>query len=174
MLRSQPNAVVPALCAQLRARQRQHVLGARERERAEQQVHLLPETATRHEREPFAALRELVGELHHDAAPERLPDECRPIVTQRDEEVAQAARERTERVVAARLGRPAVPRQIRRDDREPLGEARQHVAPGRRAPGHAVHEQQDGTGARLAVRHRVAVDRDGAEIQTRWLHATAR
>ena len=170
MLRSQPNAVVPALCAQLRARQRQHVLGARKRERAEQQVHLLAETAARHECEPFAALGELVGELHRDAAAERLPDERRPLVPQRDEEVAQAARERAERVVAARLRRSAVPRQIGSDDREPLGERRQHVAPRRRASGHAVHEQQDGPGARLAVRHRVAVDRDGAEIQTRWRH----
>ena len=53
---------------------------------------LAAEAAAVHEHEPLAALGELVGELHHDAAAERVPDERRALVAERDHQVADAAR----------------------------------------------------------------------------------
>ncbi len=93
--------------------QRQHELGARQRRGAQQQAHLAAEPAAVDQHEPLAPLGELVGELHRDAAAERVPDEGRAVVAERDEQVAHGARVRAERVVAARLGRAAVAEQVR-------------------------------------------------------------
>src|SRR5262249_53989463 len=62
-----------------------------------------PEPAARDEHEPFAALGELVGELHRDAAAERVPDDARPLVPEGAEEIAHAAGIRAEGVVAPGL-----------------------------------------------------------------------
>ena len=50
--------------------QGQHDLGARQRRRAEQEVHLAADAAARHEHEPLRERRVLVGELHRHAAAE--------------------------------------------------------------------------------------------------------
>ena len=77
-------------------------------------MHLAPEAAARHEDEALAALGELVGELHRDPAAERVADDRRPVVAERDHRVADGARVGAERVVAARLGRLAVAQQVGR------------------------------------------------------------
>jgi hypothetical protein len=48
---------------------------ARSALRAQQQVDLAAEPAARRQHEPLGALRELVGQLHRDAAAERVPDD---------------------------------------------------------------------------------------------------
>ena len=50
------------------------------------------EAAARHEHEPLASLRELVAELHHHAAAERMPHERRALVAEGDHEIANATR----------------------------------------------------------------------------------
>ena len=80
-------------------------------------MHLAPEAAAGDEREALAALRELVGELHRDAAAERVADDGRLLVAEGEADVAQAAGERAERVVAARLRRLAVAEQVGGEDR---------------------------------------------------------
>ena len=52
----------------------QHVVGARQRGGAQDEVHLAAEPAAGDEHEALRALGELVGELHRDAAAERVPD----------------------------------------------------------------------------------------------------
>ena len=68
----------------------------------------LAETAAGDEHEPLAALGELVGELHRDAAAERVPDDRDAVVAERGQQVADAAGVRAERVVTAR-GAPSWP-----------------------------------------------------------------
>ena len=74
---------------------------ARERGGAQHGTDLRAEPAAADQHEALGGLGELVGELHRDAAAQRVPDERRAIVTERDEQVAQAGGERPERVVAA-------------------------------------------------------------------------
>ena len=134
----------------------------------------MAEPTARNQREPIASLRELVRELHGDPATEGLSDNGRPLVPQSDEQVAEAARVRAERVVAARLRGATVARKIRGDDGVPLGQRRQHVAPRGRAPRHAVDEEDHGSGAALAVRDRVPVNGDFAEFTGGCGHDRAR
>jgi hypothetical protein len=84
--------------------QRQHQLRARQGRGAENRVHLASEAAAGDEREALAALGELIGELHRDAAAERVTDDGGAIVTEGEEDVAHAAGVGAQRVVAARLG----------------------------------------------------------------------
>ena len=72
---------------------------------AQQQVDLVAEPAAGDEPEPLAALGELVGELHRDAAAERVADDRDVVVAERGQEVADAAGVGAERVVAAGRGR---------------------------------------------------------------------
>ena len=78
-------------------------------------MHLAAEAAAGDQDEALAALGELVGELHRDAAAERVADDRRAVVAERDHRVADGARVCAERVVAARLGRLAVAQQIGRE-----------------------------------------------------------
>ena len=68
----------------------------------------LPRPPLHDEHEALTALRELVGELHGDAAAEAVADEGGPLVTEHDHQVANARRVGAEAVVAAGLGRLAV------------------------------------------------------------------
>src|SRR6185436_4553899 len=102
-------------------------LRTRQREQAQQEVDLLAQAATRNEHQAFGALGELVRELHRNAAAERLTDQRRALVTQREHEVTNPARERPERVVAARLLGFAVAGEVGRDHREVLRERGEHV-----------------------------------------------
>ena len=83
-----------------------------------------PEAAAGDEHEALAALGELVGELHRDAAAERVADDRRALVAERGQQVAHAAGVRAERVVAARRRRLAVAEQVGRDQREVLAQRR--------------------------------------------------
>ena len=98
--------------------QRQHPLRSGQRGCSQERADLAAQAAAVHQHQPLAALRELVGQLHRDAAAERVPDECGAVVAQRHEHVPHAAGVRAERVVAARLGGLAVPDQVGSDHRE--------------------------------------------------------
>jgi hypothetical protein len=78
-------------------------------------MNLSPETAAVDQHEALAALGELVGELHRDPATERVADDRRALVAERDHDVADPARVGAERVVAARFGGLAVAKQIGRE-----------------------------------------------------------
>ena len=91
---------------------RQHEVGAREGRGAQHHVDLASEAAAGDEREALDALGELVGELHRDAAAERVADDRRALVAEREQQVADEARERAERVVAASAS-PSAPWPIR-------------------------------------------------------------
>ena len=83
-------------------------------------------TSTRRSRH----LRELVGELHGDAAAEAVADDRGALVAEHAEEVADAGGVGAEAVVAARLGALAVAEQVGRDHGVALGEQRHHRHPG--------------------------------------------
>ncbi len=163
----QPAIFAPASCSRAVATDGEDEFRTRQREQAEQDADLVPETTARHEHQPFAPLRELVGELHDDAAPERLADEGRALVPERHQQVAHAARERAERVVAARLLGRAVTDEIGGDDGEALGQLGHDVPPRRRVARHAVDEDDHGPGARRAIADPVAVDVDVAQLDGR-------
>jgi hypothetical protein len=139
------------------------VLGTGNAQPPEQQTDLSAESTTRDEDETLAAFGELIGQLHDDAAPERLTDERRALVAERGQQVAQEVGVGADRVLAAGLGRGAVSEEIRRDHRESSGQRRHDVPPGGGAPGHAVDEDDDGPGAGGAEPHRVAVNREMAQ-----------
>ena len=80
------------------------------------------ETAGGHEHQPLGVLRELVGELHGDAAAEAVPDHRHPVDARARQQVAHPVGVTAERVVGSRLVRCAVAEQIRRDDGESAGE----------------------------------------------------
>ena len=97
--------------------------------RAQQRVDLAAEAAAGDEHEALAALGELVGELHRDPAAERVADDGRAVVPEREHQVAHAAGVGAERVVAARLGRLAVAEQVGREHGVGVGELLDRVAP---------------------------------------------
>ena len=102
--------------------QRQHELGARQRGGPQREADLLAQAAAVDEHEPLQALGELVGELHRDAAAERMADDGRRRDPEHRQEVAHPAGVGAERVVAARLARAAVAEQVGGDDGVVLGE----------------------------------------------------
>ena len=122
-------------------------------------MHVAAEAAARHEHQALASLGELVGKLHGDPAPERVPDDRHPLVTERGEEVAHSGGVRAERIVAARRRGLAVAEQVGCDEREALGQQRRHVLPGLRRVGDAVQQQEHGAATGGPVRHPVAVQR---------------
>ena len=122
-------------------------------------MRLLAEAAAADEHEALAQLGVLVGELHRDAASQRLADDGGVLDTEDGEQVAQSAGERAERVVAQGFGRLTVPEEVGCDHVEVAGEQRQRVAPGARAARHAVDQQHRRPGARSAVGHVVPVER---------------
>src|SRR3954453_19449754 len=113
---------------------------ARQRGGAHERAPLAPQPAAADELHPFDVLRELVRELHHHAAAERVTDEGGALDLQRLEDVAQPGRERADRVVAAEPRRLAVPGEIRRDDVVLLRQLVEDGRPLRAVAGDAVHE----------------------------------
>ncbi len=122
--------------------QRQDELRAGQGRGAQRDADLLAEAAAVDEHESLDPLGKLVGELHRDAAAERVADDGRAEVTEGAQQVADARGEGTKRVVAARLCRETVAEQVGRDDREVLGKLRQDLVPGVHVAGDAVDEDQ--------------------------------
>ena len=119
---------------------------------------LLAEAAAAHEHEPLGHLRELVGELHGDAAAEAVADDGGALVAEHAEQVADARRVGAEAVVAAGLGALAVAEQVGGDHGVALGEQRHHRHPGAGAAGDPVDHHEQRALAGLPVGDVVAVD----------------
>ena len=133
---------------------------ARECRRAQDRAHLGTEPAAGDEHQPLGDLGELVGELHRDSAAERVPDERRALVSERDQQIAQSSRERPDRVVAGTGRRRAMPGQIGRDNGVVPRQRLDHRLPVFEVAGHPVDQQQHRAAARLRVGQRPAVERD--------------
>ena len=93
------------------------------------------------------ALGELVGELHRHAAAEGVARDAHAVVAEGGDEVAQPAGVRAERVVAARLGRAAVPEEVGREDVVVAGQELHDRPPAVGPRRDAVDEQQHRPGA---------------------------
>jgi hypothetical protein len=121
--------------------------------------------ATGDEHEALAQLGVLVGELHRHAPAQRVPDDGRALDADQLQQVAHAAGEGPQRVVAARLGRGSVAEEVRRDDVVGVGQRRPHRLPGQRVRADPV-EQDDGRSlARAQVADAVAVEHGGAGLE---------
>jgi hypothetical protein len=103
-------------------------------------VDVLAQPAARHQHEPLAALGKLVGELHRDAAAERVADDARALDVQPDQQVADSGGESAQGVVAARLGRLAVAQQVGRDHGVVVGQLDHRLIPLGGAAGDAVDQ----------------------------------
>ena len=135
---------------------RDEEVGAGQRGGAQDRADLGAEPAAGDEHQPLDHLRELVGELHRDPAAERVADDGRPLVAERQQQVAQAAGEGAERVVAAAGLGGAVAGQVGGDHGVVAGQRLDHLAPVLAGPGHAVDQQQH----RPLAGRRVARPRD--------------
>ena len=142
--------------------ERQHPLRAGQRGRAQQRADAVAQAAARDEDEALAQLGVLIGELHRHAAAQRVPDDRRALDADQLQQVADAAGEGAQRVVAARLGRGAVAQEVGRDDVVGVGQRGPHGLPGQRVRADAV-EQDDGRSlARAEIADAVAVEHRGA------------
>jgi hypothetical protein len=120
------------------------------------------EPAAGDEDQALAQLRVLIGELHRHAAAQRVPHERRPLDAEHLQEVAHAAGEGAQRVIAARLGGGAVAQEVGGDDVVALGQRGRHRLPGERGRADAV-QQDDGLPlSPAAVADGVAVEDCGA------------
>jgi hypothetical protein len=72
--------------------QGQHELGAGQRCGSKQPVDVAAEAAAVNQDESLAALAELVGELHRDPSAERVPHKGCLLMSEREQQIAQAAR----------------------------------------------------------------------------------
>ena len=102
----------------------------------------------------------LVGELHGHPTTERLADDGCLSDVENVKEVADSTGECTQRVVPDGLFGQSVTHEVRRDHGEAISKQRDDVAPGPRATGDAVKEEECGPAALHAVGHVVTVDRD--------------
>src|SRR4051794_9829995 len=123
------------------------------------------EAAARDEHQALAPLGVLVGELHGDAAAERVAGEGRPLELERAHEVAQHVGHAAQRVVAGALGRAAMAGEVDGEDAVPSGERREHGLPRLPVAADAVDEQQRGALAGVDVGEVAAVDTDGLGLQ---------
>ena len=129
-----------------------------------------PEAAAGDEHQALGDLGELVGELHRDAAAERVSDERRAFVAEHDQQVAQAGGERPERVVAAAGRRGAVPGKIGRDHRVVARERLDHLLPVRVCARHPVDQEQHRAAAGGDVGERAAMERH--RLRLHRIHVT--
>jgi hypothetical protein len=123
-----------------------------------------PSPPARDEDQALDHLGELVGELHRDAAAERVADERGSLVAEGDEQVAQAGRQRADRVVAAARGRGAMAGQVRRDHGVAARQRLDHLLPVGEGPAHPVDEEDDGAFAGLGVGDAATVERLGLDL----------
>ena len=136
-------------------------VGAGERGGAQDRAHLGAEPAAGDQHQAFDHLRELVGELHRDAAAERVTDHGGALVAERQQQVAQAAGQRADRVVAATGLGGTVAGKIGGDHGVVAGQRLDHLAPVLACAGDAVDQQQHRPLAGLHVGDRAAVDGGG-------------
>src|ERR1019366_8063467 len=113
-------------------------------------------------REALAARGELVGELHRDAAAQRMADHGRAFDAERPSKVAQRVGQRAERIVAGALGRASVAGQVDRDDLMPSGETLENRRPGVPIPADPVNQEHGGAFATGDVGKLTAVKSEGA------------
>ena len=109
--------------------ERQHELGAGQRGCPQQRVDLGAQPAAVDEHEALAEHGVLVGELHGDAATQRVADHGRPPVAEHDEQVAKAGRVGAQGVVAAWLGRLAMAEQVGGEHGVAIGQLRDDLVP---------------------------------------------
>ena len=141
------------------AQQRQGDLRPGQRGRAQRRGHRPLDAAGPDEHEALGALGVLVGELHRDAAAERVADEGGAVDVEHRQEIAHAVGVGGDGVVAAGLVGAAVPEQVGRDDGVVAGEVVEQRRPGRRVVADAVDQQQDRALARHPEGAPVAVHR---------------
>ena len=101
-------------------------IGAGQRRGAQDRAHLGPEAAAGDQHQALDHLRELVGELHRDAAAERVADQGRALVAEGEQQVAQAGGEAAERVVAAAGSESPWPGQVGGDHGVVAGQRLDH------------------------------------------------
>ena len=154
------NEVITTVSYEAGEKERQCVLDARGREKAQKPVHLSAQTPTTDEDEPITVLRELVGELHGDAAAKRLADHGCPSDAQDVQEVAQYAGLGAQGIVARRFGGSSVADQVRRDNVVLTREQWNRRFPGLRAASDPMNEQDGGTVTGSAEAHVMAVNGD--------------
>src|SRR5258708_3524058 len=122
-------------------------------------------------------VRELIRELHRDTATQRMAHHRGPVDPQRNHQVADTTGVRAQRVVAAQLGRGAMPEEVWGHHGEPLGEARNDLAPGPGAAGDAVDQHQRGPAGGSVIADFVAMDlyplelHLAASLAGRWVPA---
>ena len=136
-------------------------------QQSQQPTHFAPQASASDQDESFAMLGMLVGELHGDAASERLSHDGGALDLEYCQQVAQPAGLRAQGVVARRLGRLPVAGQVRGDDRMITSEQRKDLLPGARAPGDPVDEQDGRAVSGSAVGHVMSVDRNVLEERVR-------
>ena len=130
-------------------------IGAGQRRRPQDRADVGAEAAAGDQHQALDHLRELVGELQRDAAAERVADQGRPLVAERQQQVAQPAGEAAQRVVAAAGRRERRGRGSRGRSRcGRSAERLDHRAPVLRGAGHAVDQQQQRSRAGLDVADR--------------------
>jgi hypothetical protein len=150
---------VTEVANEARADDRQQEFGAGQCKQAENPAHFATESPTAGKHQPLAELRVLVGELHRDSAAERLPDHGGAIDPQcTDEQIADPARMRTQRIIAHRLRGLAMPEKVGRNDRVVACKIGHDAQPSARATCHPMNQQNDGTLARHPVAHTVAME----------------
>ena len=76
---------------------RDEELGTGQSRRPQDRADVRPEAAAGDQHQPLDHLRKLVGELHRDAAAERVADQGRPLVAEGQHQVAEAAGEGAQR-----------------------------------------------------------------------------
>ena len=132
---------------------RQDQLGSRERRGPQGDAHLAAEPPAGHEHGAFAVVVVLVGELHGDAAAQRVTDHGGAVVAEQLQQIAKPTRQRAQRVV--RLGLVGVPvtEEVGSDHMCMLGQCRHHRNP-RGAAARDPMNQHDNGKARIP-RHAV-------------------
>jgi hypothetical protein len=140
--------------------QRQDELGAGQRGGAQKRVNLTTEAAAGDHDQALAEDRILVGELHRDAATQRVADDRGAAVTQRDQQIAHAHGVGAEGVIADGLGGLAMTQEVGRHDGVVLREDGRHVRPLLGRPSDPVDQENDRSGPRGPVAHPVPVELD--------------
>ena len=145
--------------------EREHVLGAGQGHGFEKRADLLAQPARRDQHQPFGRFRELVRELHRHTSAEGVADQRDALSAQHREQVPDATRVRTQRVVAPGLRRVSVAQQVGSDHRVLLGQCRHDRPPRRGAPGYPMDQQDRRPFAGHPVADLVAVDPHGTPTE---------